>query len=187
MLPHRFGSTGVEREHHQRVQHFIWIDRCRARSLPAGATFHLVRQVSSEDITSGCNTAFGLTPVEPNEMLHPLVVFSLDTCRSKCHAATTGDDLAQHLSIQMQCGTLWWCSRPTPVDPNNTSHALVMLSLDNCRTKWTVAQTGDDLARHMSIQMKYYTLWWCSRSTPVDPKTMRQQLVETNIAFIINI
>ena len=162
---------------HNLLPHCIWIDRCRARSSPVGANFHLVRQVTSKSITSGFNIAFGSTPVEPNELLHTLVMFSLDTCRSKCDAATTGDTRARHMSIQMQRGTLRWCSCSTPVDPNDMSRSLVMLLLETCRTKWNVASAGDDLAWHLSIQMWYRTMCVWSRSTPVDPNTILQWLV----------
>ena len=47
-----FGSSGVERVHHQRVQHYIWLDRCRARASRVGATYHVDRQVYSESTTS---------------------------------------------------------------------------------------------------------------------------------------
>ena len=78
-----FGSTCVEREHHQRVPRCIWIDRCRARASPVAAASHLNRQVSSENTTIGCNISFGSTGVEPNAMPHPLVMLSLDTCRTR--------------------------------------------------------------------------------------------------------
>ena len=104
-----FGPTGVERDHYQRVQHFIWIDRCRARATRVGAPLHLARHLSNQ--MKGCIRwlCSRSTPAGPNAMRQPLAMLALDTCRCKCNAAPSGDALAQ-----------------TPVDPNDTLHSLVM-------------------------------------------------------------
>ena len=130
-----FGSTGVEREHHEWVQHSIWFDRCRARASRVVATLHLVRHLSNQ---MKCCTRWWCsrsTLADPNAMRQPLVMLALDTCRSRCNAAPSGDALARHLSIQIIRRTHSWCSRSTPVEPNGMLHTLVMISLDSCRSK----------------------------------------------------
>ena len=101
------GATGVERDHHQRVQHYIWLDRCRARASRVGAAYHLDQQVSSESTTSGCRIAFGPAGVkrEPHQWEQHLIW--IDRCRTKCKPAPTGDVIARHLLIKMECCTLW--------------------------------------------------------------------------------
>ena len=82
-----FGSAGVEREHHQWVQHFICFDRCRTKCNVAPTRGALAPHLS---IQMNCCTRWSWsrsTPVDPNELLHPLVMLSLDI-----------------LSIQMRCG-----------------------------------------------------------------------------------
>ena len=88
--------------------HRFWIDLCWATASPEGAALHLDWQASSENTTNGCNIPFGSTLVKPNEMLHPLVMFSLYTCRTKCNVAPAGADVARHLLVQMWCGNNRW-------------------------------------------------------------------------------
>ena len=100
-----FGSTGVEREHHECVRRIIWIDRCRARASPDGAALHLDRQVLSASITSGCRIAFGSASVEREHHQRVQHFIWFDRCRTKCNVGPTLDAIARHLSNQMQCCT----------------------------------------------------------------------------------
>ena len=109
------------------------------------------------------------TPVAPNETWHPLDVFSFNACRIKWIMSLNGN--ASLDTCRSECNVAL-------VDSNELWHHLVMLSLDTCRAEWKVAPRGDDLARHLPIEMNFCTLWWCTRSTRVDPTAMRQQLVE---------
>ena len=96
-----FGSTGVEQDHHQWVQHSIWFVRCRARAPRVGATLHLVRHLSNKMKSSTRWWCSRCTPADPNAMRQPLVMLALNTCRSKCNVAPSADALARHLSIQI--------------------------------------------------------------------------------------
>ena len=129
------------------MRHFILFDRCRARASRVDATLHLVRHLSNQMKYCTRWLCSRSTPAGPNAMRQPLVMFAFNTCRSKCNAAPSGDALARHLSIQFLRRTHSWCSRLTPVEPNEILHPLVMisldtcLSLDTCRSKCNAATT----------------------------------------------
>ena len=88
---------------------------------------------------------------------------------------------ASHLNRQVSSESITrWCSisfGSTGVARDHHQWVHHSIWVDRCRARASHVGATLHLVRHLSIQMKWCTRWWCSRSTPADPNATRHPLV----------